>query len=217
MKNLILIFLSIAIITTTYSKDFEVGAGISAYMFQQQVKAEVGDPRGDRLTYDFVLSNELEAYYILNDFISLGLFLRYDTGNNRAARFSGIGEDGLTNTTGVLEGTFDELWVGPRLRLKYEGLFGEFGYGLFGYRRDDLRSDLFSSSGDNNGNFNLNPSIAYQFKVGYGFDINDDWILKTALEWRLRYYQGRSGVPFLMDIEHGTMNLQPFVGVAYSI
>jgi hypothetical protein len=198
------------------SHPWTIDAGLTFSHFQQQVKAVVGDPRGERLV------NELQFGFMgmgtrnVWEYINVGVFLQYDRGNRHAARFAGFDPaTGKTVTEDKIGGNYQELWAGPFVRVQWKELFGELGYGLFGFRDDDARTDLKSSTGDSTGTFSLNPSIAWYAALGGAVAIGETWDLVIRMEYRLRYYNKRNSNPFQSNIEHGTQNITPYIGVRW--
>jgi len=196
--------------------NIEAGAAFTLSMFQQQVKPEIGDERGERLTYDYGIGLDMWSYYRINEYLAIGAFLRYDIGRNQAASLDSISADGKAVTQGNIEGDFSEIWVGPRIWIGYEGLFSEFGWGIYGTRFDGSRSDIPDENGDSSSNLDLNPSVAMLLTFGYETEIAPDLFILGKLEWRIRYYDGREGIPLSGNIEHGTMNISPFLGFRYA-
>lgn len=193
-------------------------AGVTFSHFQQQVKAEVGDPRGERLVNELQVGIMALAAWKVWDHVSVGMFVQFDRGNRHAARFEGFDPaTGRTVTSDKIGGNYRELWAGPLVRLQWKELFGELGYGLLGFRDDEARADLKSSSGDSTGSFSFNPSIAWYAALGGVVAIAESWDIVLRLEYRLRYYDKRSGNPFQSNIEHGTQNITPYVGVRWRL
>lgn len=195
---------------------WQVDAGLTFSHFQQQVKAEVGDPRGERLSYELEFGLLTMGSYQIWDYVHAGVFLQFDRGNRLAARFAGFDSaTGRTVTRDKFGGNFDEFWLGPFVRGQWRNFFGEMGWGLVGLRNDDSRTDLPSVSGDTTGTFDLLPSVALFASLGASVPFNDRLALVFRFEYRLRYYKGREGQAFLNKFEHGTQNISPFVGVSY--
>ncbi|MBI2620172.1 MAG: hypothetical protein HYW57_08835 [Ignavibacteriales bacterium] len=204
---------------TTWAQEilpWSIDGGITFSHFQQQVKAEVGDPRGERLVNETQFGFMAMGTYKVWQHVSVGVFLQFDRGNRHAARFDGFdSETGRTVTKDKIGGNYDEFWAGPMLRVEAQRIFGEFGYGLVGFRNDDARTDLVSSSGDSTGTLTLLPSVAWYAGIGGAIKILRELDLVIRVEYRLRYYDKREGNPFASDIEHGTQNITPYVGVRW--
>ncbi|MBI4429337.1 MAG: hypothetical protein HY562_09495 [Ignavibacteriales bacterium] len=192
---------------------FDVGGTFST--FQQQVKAEVGDPRGERLVNETQVGIMALASYALHEFVDAGLFLQFDRGHRLAARFEGFNSEGRTVTKDKIGGNYSEVWFGPLVRINWRNLFAEGGYGAFGSRSDDARTDLASSTRDTTSSFSLHPTIALLAALGAGVQITDDLDLIVRMEYRLRYYTMRGGNALKNNIEHGTQNITPFVGLTW--
>lgn len=213
---LLLLLLCPGVLRSQDSLRWQVQAGITFSHFQQQVKAKVGDPRGERLSYDLQVGLMGMATYQVWEHVHAGLFLQFDRGNRLSARFDGF--DPVTGRTVTREeygGTYSEFWLGPFVRGQWQYFFGELGWGIVGIRDDALRSDLPSATGDTTGTFDLLPSVALFAGLGIAVPINDRLDLAVRFEYRLRYYKGREGQPFKDDFDHGTQNITPFIGVSW--
>ena len=195
--------------------DWRVEAGVTFSHFQQQVKQEVGDKRGDRLVDETQLGLYLSGTYRLHDNIAVGLFLEADRGNRHNARFAGFDEEGTTQIDNLVGGHYTEFWFGPLVQFRWRQLFLDAGYGLVGIRSDDARTDLSSTTGDTESALTTHPLIAGLIAIGANIPIVGrlDAVLKA--EYRFRYYTGRDGNPLAGDIEHGTQSIAPVLGVAY--
>lgn len=197
---------------------WRIDGGLTFSHFQQQVKAVVGDPRGERLVNETQFGIMALGSYNVWDHLSLGVFMQFDRGNRHAARFNGFDPStGRTVTSDKIGGNFLEFWSGPFLRLQWKSLFGEFGYGLIGFRNDDARTDLPSTTGDTTATLALSPSVAWFVGLGVGVPLTDALDLSIRMEYRLRYYDRRGGNPFVNKVEHGTQNITPFVGISWKL
>lgn len=191
-------------------------AGLTFSHFQQQVKAKVGDPRGERLVNELQVGIMATGTWEIWPPVSAGFFIQFDRGNRHAARFSGFDPaTGRTVTDDKIGGNYREFWAGPLVRVHWRELFGELGYGLLGFRDDEAREDLQSSTGDSTGSFSLNPSIAWYAALGGAVELWESWDLVIRMEYRLRYYDRRNGNPFESNIEHGTQNITPYIGLRW--
>jgi hypothetical protein len=193
---------------------WRIETGILITHFQQQVKPEVGDPRGERLVNEFQLGFLISGTYSVTDFFAPGLFLRADRGERAAARFDRF-EDGKTVTTNQIGGVYTEFWFGPLLQFNWNMLSAEIGYALVGLRDDLGRGDIPSSTGDNTGAFSTSPLIAWLFTLGGNFPLMKNLDIIVKLEYRNRYYSKRGGNPLFDNIEHGTQSISPLIGVGF--
>lgn len=195
---------------------WRIDAAFAYSHFQQQVKAEVGDPRGERLSYDLQFGLLAMGTYQFWDYAHAGVFLQFDRGNRLDARFNGFDPTtGRTVTREKHEGNFDEFWFGPFVRGQWRYFFGEAGWGVKGLRNDGLRTDLPSETGDTSGTFDLLPSVAFFGGFGVAVPFDEQLSLVFRFEYRLRYYKGREGKAFQGNFEHGTQNITPFIGVSW--
>lgn len=190
-------------------------AGITFSAFQQQVKAEVGDPRGGRLVNESQFGFVVGGMYELHENFQAGFFFQYDRGNRLSARFDGFDTQGRTKTKDKNGGDFSETWFGPLARVVWRNLFIEGGYAALGSRTDEARTDLVSSSGDSTSSFSFHPTIALLAAFGAAVPISSNIDLTVRMEYRLRYYTKRGGLPLQNSIEHGSQNMTPFFGISW--
>lgn len=195
--------------------DWRVEAGVTFSHFQQQVKQEVGDERGERLVDETQLGLYLSGTYRLHDILAVGLFVEADRGNRHNARFAGFDDEGRTQTTGLVGGHYTEFWFGPLLQFRWRQLFLDAGYGLVGVRTDDARTDLPSTTGDMESALTTHPVISGLIALGIGVPVIDQLDVVLKAEYRFRYYTERDGNALAGDIEHGTQSIIPVLGVAY--
>ncbi len=220
MKTLLIFF---SIVTLMHAQervgkgDFEIEGGLILSMFQQQVKQEVGGETGDPLVNENQVGLMLSGLYSINDFLSVGIFTRFDSGKREAARFSGFDNDGKTIVTNQLGGSYNEFWFGPIVKGKWKQLSLDVGYALVGSRSDDGRTDLPDEEGNDDNSFSVNPSVAWLFALGGNFELVDNLSLSIKLEYRIRYYNERDGKSLVGGVEHGTQSLSPLVGISYSL
>lgn len=215
-EALVLLFLPMVFVQAQDSLRWNIEAGITYSAFQQQVKAEVGDPRGERLVNETEFGILAIGSYRLWEVIHVGAFAQFDRGNRHAARFSGFDPaTGKTVTKDKIGGNYREFWFGPMVRVQWKSLTGEAGWALTGFRDDDARRDLASANGDTTGSFDLLPSVAFFGSLGAIVSLNEELSLVVRFEYRLRYYKGRGGVLFRDQIEHGMQNITPYIGIAW--
>ncbi len=213
---LILILTNSQFLFSQNNSPFSVDGGFIISHFQQQVKQEVGDPRGQRLVHENEFGLLVTGRYTLNDFLSAGLFLRTDFGKREAALFDGFDSEGRTVVKNMVGGNYFELWFGPEIMLHYKQLFAEIGYGLIGTRNDDGRNDIPSNSGDISGSFSTSPTISWMFTLGGHIPIFNQLDVMIKIEYRLRYYDERNNEPLINNIDHGTMSISPIIGVTFT-
>ena len=210
-----LLLLNILIFPQPKSK-FSVDGGLIISHFQQQVKQDVGDPRGERLVYEYELGLLLTGRYEFNDFFSAGIFLRTDFGKREAALYDGFDEEGKTKVKNQLGGNYTEIWFGPEIMLHWKQIFAEVGYGLIGIRSDEGRIDIPSNSGSTEEAFTTNPLISWLISIGGFVPLSDNLEILLKLEYRNRYYNKRGGEPLIDNIDHGTQSISPIIGVSWN-
>lgn len=194
---------------------FRLDGGLTLSRFEQQVKSEVGGATGERLVEatEFGLADSLSCR-IWGPF-SVGAFMVFNIGSRSAARFDHFDENNETVVKGQVGGRYYELWMGPLLRAEWHRVFFELGYGAYGNRHDEARDDLPDDHGNRGGALKTSPSVAWMIALGGGVPIDDRLELVFRLEYRLRYYDRRGGVPLANDMVHGTQSFTPFMGVAW--
>ncbi len=219
MKSVLILFSTFTLAATMHAQTgnhFSIDGGLVISHFQQQVKQEVGDPRGERIVYEYELGIVISGRYFLADYFSAGVYVRTDFGKREAALFNGFDSEGRTVVSNELGGNYTEFWFGPAVSFHWKQLFTEFGYGLIGIRTDDGRPDIPSNSGDTSGSFTTNPSIAWLIAAGGTIPITDQLHLMLKLEYRLRYYDERGGNPLVNNIDHGTQSISPLIGISWN-
>lgn len=190
-------------------------AGATFSRFEQQVKSDVGTQAGERLVEQTEIGMLSMLSYRFWGPLSVGGFMQFDAGERSAARFAGFSEDGTTEVSDRVGGSYYELWMGPFVRAEWRQLFFEVGYGAYGARHDEARDDLPSESGATQGLLRTHPTIAWLFAIGGTLPITDELAACLRIEYRIRYYTSRSGEALEDDTVHGTQNVTPFVGVAW--
>jgi hypothetical protein len=195
---------------------WQLDGALALGRFEQQAKTEVGGARGERLVQESQLSYlNLLAYRIWGP-ISVGGYFQIDLGSRSAARFAGFDSEDRTLTEGQVGGAYTEYWAGPLIRLSTGHLLFELGHGSLGARYDDAREDLSSEDGNTEGALGLRPSIAWMVNAGGRLPITRCLHAVLRLEYRVRYYDRRAGKPLEDRLVHGTQNLTPFFGLAWS-
>ncbi|NRA33464.1 MAG: hypothetical protein HRU17_09005 [Polyangiaceae bacterium] len=185
------------------------------HRFEQQVKTEVGGQRGERL----VDSTELNLFgslsYQLLDSLGVGFYAQWDHGSREAAQFVGFDADNKAVVESAVGAAYDELWIGPMLRAEWRRLFVELGYGAFGRRWDDARTDLASVSGDTAAALETSAAIAWWIGLGGALPVSSSWDVSFRLQYRVRYYVARNGEELAGQAVHGTQSYTPFIGAVY--
>jgi len=186
-------------------------------MFQQQVKNKIGGESGDPLVNENQFGVSLAGYYRINDNLNAGIFTRIDLGSREAARFLRIDEDGKAEIQNRVGGNFNELWIGPIIKIAWRQLSLDIGYALYGLRNDDGRDDLPDNNGNTDEAFNVNPSVAWLLALGGDIPIIKNLALNIKFEYRVRYYNERAGKSLQNNIEHGTQSISPLIGISYRL
>ena len=197
------------------TKKWDIAIGATFSHFEQQVKKEVGGAKGTLIVDETNFSTLVSSGYRFFDFLSVGMYMRYDVGK----RFNGIFKTFDSQDKAVVDprlgGNYNEFWAGPYVKLHWNKLFVSGGYGLIGIRNDDARTDIPSSTNSTSGAFTTHPVVAMVFHFGGEVDLTQQLALFFALEYRIRYYTERDGNALKEDILHGTQNYSPLVGAKY--
>ncbi len=199
-----------------FDYDFRLDSGLVFSHFEQQVKTEVGGEKGEKIVEDTEFGLQLISTWNVWKFLDLGLYAQLDMGNRTAATFDGFDDQGRTQITGQVGGSYTEFWFGPLIRAGWKSLFLELAYGAVGVRADDARSDLATEDGDTESALHTSPTIAWMAGLGGMFEVYNNLSIVLKIEYRVRYYDSRGGAPFANEVVHGTQNLTPFLGVAWT-
>jgi hypothetical protein len=185
--------------------------------FQQQIKANIGDPRGQRLVEENMFGLILSGTYAIHRMFALGAYAHFDRGKRALARFDGFDDEGKTQVRDYIGGYYTEFWFGPLAQFRWRTLTVEAGYALVGSRKDDGRSDIPTENGSTEGAFSTHPTIAWMFSLGAGVPLHANLDLTVKIQYRARYYHRRGGERLIDDIDHGTQSIVPLIGLAWSL
>jgi len=206
---------SLAIIAQDQESAFSIELTGSLSHFEQQIKTKIGGEKGDLLAANTELNIQAVGTYKVWKFITAGCYFQYDIGNRENSQISGFDASGAAQVMNVQGGAFREFWTGPILHAQYRQAFLEFGYGLVGTRKDDSRSDILNAAGSNQGNFSIDPSVAWIIGVGVQVNLSKKFDFLVKAQYRARYYNSRDGVEFENQAVYGTQNFSPLIGVLY--
>jgi hypothetical protein len=184
--------------------------------FQQQVKTEIGDDRGQRLVYEEAIGILVTGGYKIHDLFRIGLYVQYDGGKRTLAIFDGFDNDGKTRIRNEVGGAYNEVWFGPLLQFYWRTFVAEAGYAAIGIRSDDARTDIPAHDGDISAAFRTHPTIAWMFSVGAAVPVFDRLELVVRIQYRARYYNRRGSKELIDTIEHGTQSIAPLIGVSWT-
>ena len=107
------IFITQIIVVAQDSPPWRIEGGITISHFQQQVKSEIGGPKGDELVNNFEFGLITTGTYDINEYFAVGLFTRFDTGERNMAIFDGFDEHGRAMVKNKVGGSYTEIWIGP--------------------------------------------------------------------------------------------------------
>lgn len=205
----------IEVISGQEIKLWEAALSATYSHFEQQIKAKVGDTRGQKISdiTEFGISMEGNRRIIKN--LRGGVYVIYDLGNRSGAKFDGFDSTGITRVKDQTGGIYKELWLGPYLQYQWKLLNVDLGYGALGIRQDNGRSDIKNSNGMASGDFLVNPKLAWYVGMGSKVEISSKCFVVIKVQYRVRYYNTRDGEPLMNNMEHGTQNISPYTGILY--
>ena len=196
---------------------WRLDSALTLQRFEQQVKTEVGGVRGERLVEQTHLGLMVMGSYTVWGPLSFGAYLQYDVGFRGAARFSTFAADGTAMVVDETGGAYQELWAGPFMRVHWQTLFAELGYGAVGIRDDEARDDLVDTEGNADDALRTLPSVAWFLGLGGGIPVSSNLEVVLRLEYRVRYYNRRGSLNLRDETVHGTQEFTPFAGVAWRL
>ena len=151
--------------------------------------------------------------YKITNYLSAGIFLLHERGLRESARYLGV-NNGSAEVSDGQGGSFHETWAGPFVRGQYKWVFFDIGYGAFGSRKDDGRTDIPDQNGGTSESFKVS-SFAWIFSLGSQLEITNGLTLVLRIQYRIRYYDSRGSTPLMDNIIHGTQDITPYVGVLF--
>src|SRR5210317_2204318 len=105
-KIIFIIAALLPIITAAQSPTpWSLEGGFTISHFQQQVKAEVGDPSGEELVFNAEFGLVLNGMYNINKYFAAGVFSQFDFGERNMAIFDGFDDEGKTKVTNKVGGS----------------------------------------------------------------------------------------------------------------
>lgn len=198
------------------SEGLRLDLGLTYATFEQQVKSEVGGVSVEPIASDQSFGLALTATYGIWKYIRLGVFFQLDMGSRFSARYAGLDAGGTPVINGRIGGSYREFWMGPLLRIQWKGIAAEFGYGALGVRSDDARDDLPTAAGET-GALRTSPRIAWHAALSGYVPVHPHVDVVFRVQYRVRYYNRRSGESLASGVVHGTQNLTPTVGVSWRL
>jgi hypothetical protein len=192
-----------------------IEGGLTLSHFQQQVKAEIGGDRGQRLVYEESIGFVLTGGYRIHNLFYIGLYSQYDGGKRTLALFDGFDDEGRTRVRNTLGGVYREFWFGPLVQFTWKTLSVEWAYAAIGMRSDDGRKDIPAADGDVSKAFRTHPTIAWMFSVGAAVPVLEQIDLVVRIQYRARYYNKRGSKDLIDNIDHGTQSISPLIGLSW--
>jgi len=221
MKTLFPVVISILLFLTNtqlHSQEinrWRIESGITLSHFQQQVKAEIGGDRGQRLVYEESIGFVITGGYRIHDLFYVGLYSQYDGGKRTLARFDGFDTEGKTRVRDEIGGAYREFWFGPLIHFSWRTLSAEWAHALVGIRSDNARTDIPANDGDVSTAFRTHPTIAWMLSVGAAVPVIEQLDLVVRVQYRARYYNRRGSKDLIDNIDHGTQSIAPVIGVSF--
>lgn len=206
----------LASVAPVHAEPWQVDATFGLAHFQQQAKQAVGTERGDRLVEFTGVTVGVHGALAVHPNLMVLAFGELDAGTRRAGDLAGFDADGRAITDPAVGGRSFETWVGLGVRARYRAAFLELGYPLFARRWDTARDDLPATGGGTDGAFAPQLSVRWMAAVGAGLPITARLRATARLEWRIRYYDERGGQALAGDVVHGTQELRPLFGLAWT-
>jgi hypothetical protein len=192
---------------------FYLNVALAPMINQQQIE---GPNRDDLLVNDYGIANSLNFAYAVLPWLEPGVFLQFDAGNTRHAKFSRPDEQtGETQATEEVDGAFFEFWTMLFVRGRYGPLFGELGWAPLILRKDSTRTDLPNVRGETDGLFVGSRAVAWMLAFGGAIPVADDLDVTLRVQYRIRYLVSRGGEDLAGDEELGNMHLSPSAGLGY--
>jgi hypothetical protein len=196
---------------------WRIESAITLSHFQQQVKAEIGDDRGQRLVYEEAIGFVLTGGYRIYRHFNIGIFAQYDGGKRTLAVFDGFDDEQKARVRDELGGAYREFWFGPLLEFSWKTLAAAAGYALIGIRSDDARADIPAQDGDISSAFRTHPTIAWMFSIGAAVPVYSRFDLVVRIQYRARYYDRRGSKELFDAIDHGTQSISPLIGIKWTL
>lgn len=213
-------FYLLLIPSIAYSQDstqWRLEGGITFSHFQQQVKSEIGGPKGDELVKNTQLGFIVTGTYEFNKYFAAGLFTEFDTGERNMALFDGFDEDGRAMVKNNVGGSYNEFWFGLLIRGIWNQFTLDVGYAPIGMRSDDARTDLPSISGSTSDSFETHPTIAWLIAIGGYIPVGKSIDIFLKVEYRVRYYNKRGEENLIGDANLGSQSIAPIIGLAWNL
>jgi len=215
--SLIILLLTQIIVVAQDSLPWHIEAGITISHFQQQVKSEIGGPKGDELVNNFEFGLITTGTYDINEYFAVGLFTRFDTGERNMAIFDGFDEHGRAMVINKVGGSYTEIWIGPMISGMWKQFSLDVGYAPIGVRSDDARTDLSSTFGSTSDSFETHPTIAWMLVLGGNIPVGESIDVFIKVEYRVRYYDKRGGENLAGNVNLGTQSIAPIIGVTWKL
>lgn len=193
------------------ANDFSIATHFGFSLSQQQVKTEIGGANYPKLFNHGEVNFNLTALYYVNDYLAVGGYLRYDSGNRT---FSEVLKENQLVVANGKNNDFSELWLGPMVTGKYKSIFLGLGYGLATVRYDDFVS--VENEGGNSSPLNATP-FAWFVHLGGRFDLTESIDFVVLVEYRVRYYDSIDGEIINHDNKIGMQNITPMFGLEFSL
>ncbi len=208
MKTTITLIFLISI-SSLMANDFSVAAHMGFNLTQQQVKTEIGGANYPKSFNHGEVNFNLTAQYSVNEYLAVGGYLRYDSGNRT---FSSVLRETELLVINGKNSDFNEMWIGPMITGSYKSMFLSFGYGLFANRDDNYISvtNLAGVSSPLNGS-----SFAWFTHLGGKYNLSKDFDIVILMEYRVRYYDKIDGDEINNNNKIGMQNITPMIGLEY--
>ncbi len=208
MKKTLIILVFISYIPLI-SKDYSVSSNIGATFRTADFKNEHNDSNIPILYKSTEQSYIVDISYNMNEYFSIGAYIRHDTGNRQYSFYLSQNEEDILK---VFNTKYSENWFGPFIKGNYKNVFLVIGYGLPLTRNFELgiqdEKEIFVESTSS-----LNAIL---IQTGGKIELIENLYLTLLVELRTRRYDKISnfennGTQYLK-----TENITPMVGISYN-
>ena len=133
------------------------------------------------------------------------------------ANFDGFDAEGKTTVKNKVGGSYNEFWLGLMIRGTWTQFTLDVGYAPVGFRSDNARTDVPSTSGNISDSFETHPTIAWLIALGGNIPVGETLDIFIKVEYRVRYYEKRGGENLEGDVTLGSQSIAPIIGVALKL
>lgn len=189
----------------------EWGISSSFLLAKEQVRAGDGASNGP-LFEDRQLALWLHWYHPLGESWAIGPFAHYEHGARRMCAYA-TNASGAPAPASCHSGTSNDFWLGPAARYRWESLFFEAQYILFGRRTDSAYASLAAPEAGST-TYSTHPFKAWVLTPGARVPLTESIDLLLKIEYRFLYYSSRGGRDLPGDQLYGNQAIRPQIGLS---